>query len=309
MEEGVCQTNRVSSRLASLGGRPAVWVAVLVLLLVAIYADVGRVFIERWFGKSTFFHCIAVPPLVAWLVWSRWDRLREVGARPSPWGIVALTGALLLAVLGARLGVNLITGVSFPFVAAGLILLLLGWRALRILAMPILVSFFAIAPPEHVLGHITMPAQKVSALVTEHVAATALGLPVSRSGINLMLDGHTYAVAEQCSGMSSFLAMVLTVVVLIELSGLPAARKALALLSIPVIVICANVVRLCLVLLTAHYMGNEFATGHLVHGGTDAIVYLTALVMVIMFLGALSPRHHPEETEQEDDETQEAQAE
>ena len=229
-----------------------------------------------------------------------------MGARPSAWGIALLGWGLALVVLGARLGVNLITGISFPFVAAGLVLLLLGVRPLRILAMPLLVSFFAIAPPEHVLGILTMPAQKVSALVTEHVARAALGLPVLRDGITLELNGHKYAVAEQCSGMSSFLAMILTVVVLIEMSGLPTGRKAIALLSIPFIVICANVVRLCLVLLTAQYMGSDFATGHLVHGGTDAIVYIAALVMVIMFLSALTPRAPAEEELEESDDVPEA---
>lgn len=265
------------------------WWGVVGLLLVLLYADVTAVFVARWFAKSTFYHCIAVPPLVAWLVYLRRKPLREAGVRPSAWGIGLLGFGLLLTVVGARIGVNLVTGVSFPFVVAGLVLLLWGPRPLRILSMPLFVLFFAIAPPEHVLGTLTMPAQRVSALVTEHVARLALGLPVLRDGINLNLNGHRFTVAEECSGMSSFLAMVLTVVVLVELSGLPTARKAIALVSIPAIVICANVVRLCLVLLTAQYLGVEFATGHLVHGGTDAVVYVSALIMVILFLGALSP--------------------
>lgn len=299
MAEGTSGTNRAPLLPRPLRGEPLLWGAALGLLLVLLYADVGVVFLARWFGKSTFYHCIAVPPLVAWLVWTRKDRLREVGIRPSTWGIALLGFGLGIAVLGARLGVNLITGVSFPFVAAGLVLLLMGTAPLRILAMPLMVSFFGIAPPEHVLGIITMPAQKVSALIAEHVSRTALGLPVTRDGIILDLSGHKFTVAEQCSGMSSFLAMVLTVVVLIELAGLPTGRTAIALLSIPAIVIIANVIRLCLVLLTAHYMGTEFATGHLVHGGTDAIVYVAALIMVIIFLSALSPRLPAEEEVEE----------
>jgi exosortase len=266
------------------------WGAVYIVLLTLLYWEVGAVFAERWFGKSTYYHCLAVPPLVGWLVHLRWHRLRDLRAQPSAAGIALLGFGLLWVVLGARLGVNLITGLSFPFVAAGLVLLLWGSKPLRILLMPLLVSFFLIAPPEHVLGIITMPMQQVSAFITQHVSRVALGMPVLREGITLDLNGQKFVIAEQCSGMSSFLAMALTVIALIEMFGLPAGRKLIALTSIPFIVICANVVRLCLVLLTAQYLGAQFALGHAVHGGTDALVYIAALILVIMMLSALMPK-------------------
>ena len=276
--------------LRGISNTTLAWSAVYVVLLTLLYWEVGAVFAERWFGKSTYYHCLAVPPLVGWLVSLRWHRLRDLRAQPSVAGIGLLGLGLLLAVLGARLGVNLITGCSFPFVAAGLVLLLWGAQPLRILLMPLLVSFFLIAPPEHVLGIITMPMQQVSAIITEHVSRLALGLSVLRDGITLDLGGQKFVVAEQCSGMSSFLAMSLTVIALIELFGLPVGRKLIALCSIPFIVICANVVRLCLVLLTSQYLGAEFAMGHTVHGGTDALVYIAALILVIMMLSALMPK-------------------
>jgi exosortase len=266
------------------------WGAAYITLLVLLYWEVGAVFAERWLGKSTYYHCLAVPPLLAWLVYIRWDRLRELRAQPSAAGIALLGSGLLLVGLGARLGVNLITGISFPFVAAGLVLLLWGSKALRILAMPLAVSFFLIAPPQHVLGMVTMPMQQVSAFMTQHASRVALGMPVMREGVTLELNDQKFVVAEQCSGMSSFLALSLTVIALIEMFGLPSGRKLIALLSIPVIVICANVVRLCIVLLTAQYLGAEFALGHVIHGGTDALVYIAALILVIMMLSALMPK-------------------
>ena len=277
-------------RLIQRWGRPAVlWGAAFVALLLVLYWDVGGVFAARWLGKSDYYHCLAVPPLVGWLVWRRWDRLMEAGARPSAAGIGLLGLGLAVAVIGARLGVNLIIGLSFPFVMAGLALLLWGPRVLLMLTGPLVVLFFAIPPPQHALGMITMPMQKVSAIITEHAAQATMGIPVVRDGLNLELYGHKYVVAEACSGMSSFLAMCLTVVVLIEFAGLTAGRRLFALATIPAIVICANVIRLCLVLLTAQYFGPEVAGGDVVHGVTDAIVYLSALIMVIMFLNALAP--------------------
>lgn len=271
------------------------WAGALGLLLLLIYWEIGILFVGRWFANETYYHCIAVPPLLGWLVYQRWDQLRALRATPSAAGIVLLGAGLLLVVLGARIGINLLTGVSFPFVAAGLVLLLWGVEALRILAMPVLVSFFLIAPPMHALALITMPMQRLSAWLAAHGATLALGLPVTNEGINLFLNGQKFVVAEQCSGMSSFLALSLTVVFLIEVSGLTAGRKLLALLSLPPIVIAANVVRLSLVLLTAQYFGTKVAMGDLVHGVTDALVYLSALIIVILFLGALLPRHDAED--------------
>lgn len=266
------------------------WAIGIGLLLLLLYWQVGIVFVARWFGKSTFYHCLAVPPLVGWLVWQRWERLKATEVHPSVGGIALLGIGLAVVLIGTRLGVNLFIGLSFPFVIAGLVLLLWGWVPLRILAMPILVSFFAIPPPEHALAVVTMPLQKLSAVITEIVARNALGVPVIRDGINLDLHGFQFVVAEQCSGMSSFLALSLTVIFLVELSGLTAGRKASALIALPFVVICANVIRLCLVLITAQYFGPHVAISETVHYATDAAVYLSALIAFIMFLSALLPR-------------------
>jgi exosortase len=266
------------------------WGAALILALALLYLDSFSVFVARWFSKSTFYHCLAVPPMIYWLVSRRWSLLQALPARPARSGVVVLGCGLLVAVLGTRLGINLITGVSFPVTVAGLILLLRGRRALRLLAMPLLVSFFLIAPPEHVLGIVTMPLQKISAALAGVASRSVLGIPVTRQDIVLELNGYRFVVAEQCSGMSSFLAMVLTVIALVEFSGLAASRKLLTLAGIPAIVIVANVVRLCLVLIIAQYFGPQVALGEFVHGATDAVVYICALILVIMMLNALLPR-------------------
>lgn len=281
---------KLASHSLGLRFRPQLaWGAALILALALLYLDSFSVFVARWFSKSTFYHCLAVPPLIYWLVSRRGSLLRALPARPARSGAVVLAFGLLVAVLGTRLGINLIIGVSFPVTVAGLILLLRGRPALRLLAMPLLVSFFLIAPPEHVLGMVTMPLQKISAALASVASRSVLGIPVTRQDIVLELNGYRFVVAEQCSGMSSFLAMMLTVIALIEFSGLAAGRKLLALGGIPAIVIVANVVRLCLVLIIAQYFGPQVALGELVHGATDAAVYLCALILVIMMLSALLP--------------------
>lgn len=266
------------------------WAAAISVLMLLLYWEVGVLFVSRWFSNEVYYHCVAVPPLLGWLVYQRREQLLSTPPRPSYAGIGLLGFGLLLVIAAARIGFNLLTGVSFPFVVAGLILLLWGPAALRILAMPLFVALFLIAPPMHALALITMPMQKISAWLAAHGANLLLGLPVEREGINLFLEGQKYVVAEQCSGMSSFLALSLTVIFLIEISGLTAGRKLIALASLLPIVISANVVRLSLVLLTAQFFGPRVAMGDLVHGGTDALVYLSALVLVILFLGALLPR-------------------
>jgi len=290
MAETVSTSGSSKSWLANWPPSKIAWAGAIAVLLLLIYWEVIGVFAGRWFVNSTFYHCLAVPPLVGWLVYQRWNQLQALSSAPSWSGVLLLGSGLLIVIVGSRLGVYLLIGVSFPFVLAGLVLLLWGREALRILATPLLVSFFVIAPPMHALAHITMPMQKLSAWMAEHSTRLALGIPVTREGINLDLYGQKFVVAEQCSGMSSFLALSLTVFFLIEISGLTANRKLLALVSLPPIVICANVVRLCLVLLTAQYFGAKVALGHFVHGVTDALVYLSALILVILFLGALLPK-------------------
>ncbi len=262
------------------------WIAAISLVLIAMYWEVGRVFVGRWFEGSTYYHCMAVPAIAGWLLWRRWEGLR--GEETKPWlpGFALLAFGLLIYLGYARTGVRMAAGVAFPVILAGIVGAVYGRRLLKIAAVPIALLIFAVPFPKHAIGMVAMPMQQVSAVMTGKVAPL-LGLQVVQQGINLDLHGFSFVVAEECSGMHSLVALLLTGVVLVELSQLHKYRKALSIAIILPIVLLANVVRLTVVLLLAEYFGPELALGVMVHGFSDIIVYLAAVLGFILFIGWL----------------------
>jgi len=262
------------------------WAGAVAVLLVGMYWEAGSVFVSRWLGESAYYHCMAVPAIAGWLLWRRWEGLR--GEETKPWlpGFAVLAFGLLMYLGYARTGVRMAAGVAFPVILAGIVGAVYGRRLLKIAAVPIALLIFAVPFPEHAIGMVAMPMQKISAVITGKVAPV-LGLQVVQQGINLDLHGFSFVVAEECSGMYSLVALLLTGVVLVELSQLHKYRKVISIAVIAPIVLLANVVRLTVVLLLAEYFGPELALGAMVHGFSDIIVYLAAMLGFILFIGWL----------------------
>ena len=262
------------------------WASAVAVLMVGMYWEAGSVFVRRVLADSAYYHCMAVPALAGWLLWRRWERLR--GEETKPWlpGFALLAFGLLMYLGYARTGVRMAAGVAFPVILAGIVGAVYGSRLLKIASVPIALLIFAVPFPEHAIGMVAMPMQKISAVITGKVAPL-LGLDVVQQGINLDLHGFSFVVAQECSGMHSLVALLLTGVVLVELSQLHKYRKVLSIVIIPPIVLLANVVRLTVVLLLGEYLGPELALGVMVHGFSDIIVYLAAVLGFILFIGWL----------------------
>ncbi len=263
-----------------------VWVATVVLTLVIMYWEVGQVFVSRWLEESTYYHSMVVPAIAGWMLWRRWERLTDAEQKVWLPGFVLLGCGLLTYLAYARTGARIAAGVAFPVILAGIIGTIYGRRILRVVAVPISLLIFAVPFPEHVIGMVAMPMQRISAVMTGKVAPL-LGLQVVQQGINLDLHGFRFVVAQECSGMRSLVALLLTGIVLVELSQLHKYRKVLSVAIIPPIVLLANVVRLTVVLLLAEYFGPQLALGAMVHGLSDIIVYLAAVLGFILFIGWL----------------------
>jgi exosortase len=265
------------------------WVGAIVLLLSAMYWKVGGLFLQRAVTEPAFYHCLIVPALAAWLLWRRRDTLIQAIGQPSWAGVALLIWGLLMYVVAQRLGVHMIVGFSLPFIIVGIIGATYGLRLVLAAWLPLVLLFFAIPLPEHVVGMIAMPLQQVSATLAVKLASL-LGLGVVQSGVTLTLNGFDFVVAEECSGMRSLIALLLTSVVLVELFDLQGLRKTAAIALIPPIVLMANVVRLVFVLLTGHYFGGGFAVGTVVHNLSDIVVYAAALLTWFLVLGWLQER-------------------
>jgi exosortase len=141
-----------------------------------------------------------IPPIAAFLVWQQRDRLERIPFTGSWWGLgVILLGGVLL--LLGQLG-TIITLVQYAYVITlyGLALSLLGWRAFRIIAVPLLILLFMIPLPQFFMANLSTALQLWSSRLGVFVMRL-LDISVFLEGNVIDLGGYKLQVAEACSGL------------------------------------------------------------------------------------------------------------
>jgi exosortase len=244
-----------------------------------------------WATVEAFGFGFLVPPVVAALLWWRWPALRAC-AGPGSWGglpvVVLALGGLLLA---ARAGIIALGGLAVVPLLWGIAVTLWGWRAGRVLAFPIGYLAFGLGAHTGALNGVGFALQGATAAAAGALGQ-ALGLGVVREGLVLRGPAFAFVVAEQCSGMSSLLAMLALAALWAYLTaGALAARLALV-ASVAPLVVVANVARVTLVLLVAAHLGQDTALGFF-HAASSLVLFGVAaggLLLVGMGVGCRAPQ-------------------
>ena len=255
-------------------------IAVLAALSLWLYARTLAHLVSQWWRDPNFSHGFFVPLFSAFVIWQERDRLRRIQARPAWSGLLLIAFALFVLIAG-QLGAELfLARVSLIFLAAGLILLFLGWKFLRALSFPSAFLFLMIPIPAIIFNQITFPLQ----LLASRAAATILPLfsvPILREGNVIVLPSMALEVAEACSGIRSLMSLVTLAIIygyLIE--ERVAVRWLLAIGAIP-IAVAANSARIIGTGLLVQYWDPDKAEGffHLFSGW---LIFVVSLIMLYL---------------------------
>jgi exosortase B len=263
------------------GRRWGPWLAVvaaLAVLYVPTYIDLAR---GAW-RDDAYAHGPIVLAVFAWLAWRAREALLAPARPQAAAGFALLFAGLFLYVIGRTIALTVFEVASHLPVIAGVLLLAAGWHAVRALGFALLFLFFLIPLPGFILDLATTPLKEIVSAAVEMLLQAA-GYPVERSGVVLEVGRHQMLVADACSGLNSLYSLFALGLVYLHLteprSGL---RWALALAAIVPIAIVANVVRVLILVLVTHHLGEEAAQSFL-HGFAGMVVFVTAL---LLFLGA-----------------------
>lgn len=265
-------------------------VALAVFLpLVVAYWTALQWCADRWNAPTEYFaHCWLLPPVAAWLLWSR---RTEWSPRPrivDPRGWLLLGPALLLHLAGAALMVDSWSAASCALAVPGAAWLALGRDRLRGLWPVLWLAAFCVPLPMYVEGRLAYTLKEVAVAGGSWLANLA-GADVVRAGDMLQprgVDGALY-VADACSGLRSLLAMLTLAYCLAFFLGAPrAARRATLLLAAPLMAVAANVARIAVLCLFARWHGVAFAEGA-GHTLANAVEWAT-LVLALLGLDTLA---------------------
>jgi len=240
---------------------------------------------ELALADSTVSHVIVIPAVTLALVYSDRDIIFRTH-RPSPLiGGAALLAAVTVAVLGRVVPDS--PAASLTVMIASLVV---SWIAGFVMFYGLASARAALFPLGFLALMIPMPSAVVDGATeflktgsTEAVASlfTLTGTPFHRQGFVFSLPSFVIEIADECSGIRSSIALMLTGV----LAGhrflqRPWTKIALVLLILPIAVI-KNAIRIVTLSLLAMHVDPSFLTGQLHHEG--------GFVFFLLTLGLLAP--------------------
>ena len=254
--------------------------AVVVGVLALLYAPVFQVFVASWLTYEEYNFALLVPLTSAFLLWRRWDRLRAQPVRPAWRGVVVLNVGLSMLLLGVATGVHVAEGLSFIVVVLGLVLLLWGQGAARVVLFPVAYLACGLGLYRGLASSLGFAMQGLTARYA-NALANLLGAPSHRDGLLLTLGRTQYLVAEHCSGLSSLLALLALGWLLIGEGRGSLTFKVLLFLTIVPLALVANIVRVALVLVISRDINPAVADGfvHTLFGEMIFILTLTLLLV------------------------------
>jgi exosortase len=153
---------------------------------------------------------------------------------------------------------------------------------------PLLYLAFLIPPPDGVIVPLTR-ALKLGVASSAVELLSLLGFRVAFNGAQLYIDNYELVVAAACSGLNSLSSLLAIGLLYIYLRHEASWRYALllSLLVIPVAIV-TNVVRVMVLLLVTHYLGEDAAQGML-HEAAGLLMFFVALFALIGIDALLMP--------------------
>lgn len=216
----------------------------------------------------------------AWMIW----RGREAFGRPDGWALIAamlIVPTLIVYGLG-RITTIMIVETAALFAIYGLVAVtLFGARWIASLWFPLIYLLFALPlPPNFVTG----ATQPLKYLISEHAVdmLAHFGYAVGRSGTTIQIDQYQLLVATACTGVNSMIGITAISILYIYLKHGQNWRLTLPLLLCVIpIGMLLNFLRVTILILKTHYLGDAVAQGF-THKLDGFIMF--ALAMGFLFL-------------------------
>jgi exosortase len=261
--------------------RPVVtnaWVIALGMALLSIptIATLG----EQVWSKEAGAHGPIVLATGLWLLWRQRD---EMAAAASPGGdwltIPAMIASLALYVFGRAYDFISLEVMGLYGVGVALMYACFGLKVVMTHWFPLLYLGFLVPPPGWFMDGITAPLKLfVSFAATEGLQA--VGIPVFREGVTLLIGHYQLLVEDACSGMNSITGLVAISLFYIYLLRNASWRYSLFLVALVIpIAIVANIIRIVTLVLLTYFFGDAVAQGFL-HMAAGIFLFVTALLLV-----------------------------
>ncbi|RZI85816.1 MAG: exosortase B [Rubrivivax sp.] len=225
-----------------------------------------------------------------WLLWSLREKLFAGPAKPAPVaGFIMLGIGVVIYVIGRSQQILEAEGFSQIPVLMGCMLLLRGWRMVRIAWFPLFFLLFMVPLPGALVQAMTLPLKSLVSYVAENLLYWA-GYPVGRTGVMLTIGSYQLLVADACSGLNSLFTLEALGLLYMNIMNYKSKARniALAVMIVPISFI-SNVTRVLALVLITFYLGDEVGQGF-AHNFAGLILFSVALMLTYAFDRLLAAR-------------------
>lgn len=267
------------------------WFVFLLLAAIPIFW-IGFVSLADAWGTAEYSHGPLIPLISLYLF------LRELRRSPKPnetvtdrWpGVIWLSAALFIAVLGNMMKVADIVTYAFILWVGGVVLTTFGWARGKTHWSPVLHLIFMLPLPQVLYWKLTIFLQTVSSELGVWFVSLA-GIPVFLEGNIIDLGIMKLQVAEACSGLRYLFPILSFSYLFAILYRGPMWHKAVLLLAAAPLTVLMNSVRIGVIGILVNQYGIEQAEGflHFFEGWVVFLICVALLFLLAILLQRLSP--------------------
>jgi exosortase len=265
---------------------------IFTLALLGLHAGTVRSVVDLSLHDNTASHLIFIPFMTLALLYRRRDSLFAAPETPTgaaAWplgGLLVLSGiaGVLTPASGSVYGLSAAVGAMVIAWVAGFAACY-GKAAFRAGLFPLCFLVFAIPIPSTVSDAAVTVLKSGSARVVA-VLFHLTGTPFHRTGFVFALPAFDIRIADECSGIRSSLALLMTGVLAADLFLVTAWKRALVVLLAVPFAMVKNGFRIVALYLLATYVDPGFMTGALHHEG-GIVFFLIGLAAIAPFFLAL----------------------
>ncbi|MFC2006810.1 exosortase/archaeosortase family protein [Chloroflexota bacterium] len=250
-------------------------------VFITLYCSVLIWLVGAWLYNPYYSHGFLILPVAVFVAWTR--RKELVRVKPYLTGIIVLAIGLATYVAGFAWKIYSLSAFSLLAVAFGLVLYIFGTKAARSMAFPICFLIFMIPLP--FIDSMSIPLQSITASVSASIVL-ALGIPATRTGVEIYLSEATFIIGTPCSGMNTLISLLALTTLFLYFVKAPFYKKvSLFLLTFP-IAILANIFRISLLLVIAYYLGADAAQRYF-HDFSNLLLFVLAVALLILLAKVL----------------------
>jgi exosortase B len=221
--------------------------------------------------------------VVCWLILKKRHAVLNIPNKPSAIiGWISLVFSLLAFIVGRSQSIDTIEVAALIPMLIGILLLMRGWEAVRVMWFPLVFLFFLIPLPGLLVEIITGSLKQHVSGIAEEILYAA-GYPIARIGVMLSIGQYKLLVADACSGLNSMFSLsALGLIYLYLMKYRSWLHNGILLLAILPIAFAANVIRVMALVLITYYFGDEAGQGF-AHMAAGMLLFVAALMLLMAF--------------------------